>query len=72
MKFLCIWVLVCYAATQVAIQSQQECIQVYNKKRGKFKSVAPKRKVATNSLSFDRHRAKTCPNPYFLAHSKSS
>jgi len=45
---------------------------MYHKKSGKFQSVAPKRKVAEIPHSFDRHRAKICPNPNFLAYPKSS
>jgi len=41
---------------------------MHNKKSGKFKSVTPKRKVTHR---FDRHQAKICLNPNFLAYSKS-
>jgi len=39
---------------------------MYNKKSVKFKSVAPKRKVAQTLHRFDRHRAKICPSPNIL------
>jgi len=41
---------------------------MYNKKSGKFKSVAPKREVAKIPHRFDRRRAKICLNPIFLAY----
>jgi len=42
-----------------------------NQKSGKFKSVAPYRKMAKPPHRFDRHRAKIFPNPNILASSKS-
>ena len=51
----------------------KNAVLMHNKKSasGKFKSVAPKRKVAKNPYRFDRHRAKICPNPNIFAYSKS-